>query len=251
MKALNLFGFYLILGISVAQAQYGNPNYSLQNRKRQAPPPCVDEKFSLFSEMVPLNFDSGRSTVGEDQIEPAKNKISAYLSSHEIELITDVEVTASSSKAPFYTMVNGKKVLDPQSNEKNLSLAKERAVFAEKVITPLKASYPSITFSVAAELAGPDFQPTDLNDRFVTRMTAGYGERVEALFQKHKPSFTDQAVVHSSYDLLDEQKFGNLFQAKFKPFHGIRVVIRGHKRELVKCLENKEKIKPKSGASKQ
>lgn len=251
MKAFNLLAFYLILGISVAQAQYGNPNYSLQNRKRQPPPACVDEKFVLHGEMIPLNFETGRSTVGEDQIEPVKNKVSAYLSSHEIELITDVTVTTSSSKAPFYTTINGKKVLDPQSNEKSLSLAKERMVFAEKVMSSLKASYPNIKFNFAAELAGPDFHPADLNDRFVTRMTAGYGERVESLFQKHKASYTDQAIVQSSYDLLDEQKFGNLFLAKFKPFHGIRLVIQGYKKELVKCLETKEKINPKSGASKQ
>ncbi|WP_408098730.1 hypothetical protein ACJVC5_07395 [Peredibacter sp. HCB2-198] len=251
MKAFNLIGFYLILGISMAQAQYGNPNYSLQNRKRQPPPPCVDEKFVLHAEMIPLNFESGRSTVGEDQIEPVKSKLTSYLTSHEIELVTDVIVTTSSSKAPFYTTVNGKKVLDPQSNEKSLSLAKERATFAEKVLAPLKTSYPKINFQIEAELAGPDFSPTDLNDRFVTKMTAGYGERVEALFQRYKTSFTDQGVVQSSYDLLDEQKFGNLFLVKFKPFHGIRMVIKGHKRELVKCIENKEKITPKPGASKQ
>ena len=250
MKGSLLALFYL-LAISQAHAQYGNPNYSLQNRKKSPPPPCVEEKHLLAGEMLLLGFDSGRSTVGEDQIEPIKTKLTTFLSSPEGQYVTDIEVVSNSSKTPFYKTVNGKKVLDPDSNVKNLSLAKERASFAEKVLASLKASHPKINFVIKGELAGPEFQPMDLNDRFVTRMTPSYGEKLESLYQKHKSAFNDVAFVKSSFDLMDETKYVNFYQAKFKPFHGLRYVIRGYKKELLKCLDPNVPKKPTSGSSKQ
>lgn len=252
MKGVWLFIFYLASCLSTAVWSLDDSSsHSLQNRKRP-PIPCVEEKHVLHSEMFPLNFELERSTVGEDQIGPVKNKLDLLLASSEVEFITDIEVTASSSKAPFFTTAaNGKRVLDPESGEKNLSLAKERAIFAEKVLKGLKESHPKINFIIQAEVGGPDFQPTDLNDRFVTRMTPSYGEKLESLYQKHKSAFNEQALIQSSYDLIDEKKYGNLFQARFKPFHGIRMVVRGHKKELLKCLDKKETSKPKSRSTKQ
>lgn len=252
MKGVFLSIFYLSTCLfTVVWARDDSSSHSLQNRKRP-PLPCVEEKHVLYAEMFPLNFELERSTVGEDQIGPVKNKVTALLASHEAEFITDIEITASSSQAPFFTTAgNGKRVLDPESGEKNLSLAKERASFAEKVLKGLKESHPKINVIVQAELSGPDFRPTDLNDRFVTRMTPSYGEKLESLYQKYKTAFNDQALIQSSYDLIDEKKYGNLFLAKFKPFHGIRMVVRGHKRELMKCLDKKEINKAKSRSTKQ
>lgn len=250
MKGFAIVCFYLLV-FSMAHAQYGNPNYSLQNRKKAPPPPCIEEKHLLQGEMIQLNFDLGRSTVGEDQIEPIKTKLTTFLSSPDAQYVTDIEVVSSSSKTPFYKTENGKKVLDPDSNQKNLALAKERAAFAEKVLAPLKSSHPKINFTIKGELAGPEFQPMDLNDRFVTRMTLSYGERLESLYQKNKTAFNDVAFVKSSFDLMDETKYVNLYQAKYKPFHGIRFVIRGYKKELLKCLDPNDSKKPTPGSSKQ
>jgi hypothetical protein len=216
---------------------------------------CIDEKVTLYSEFVPTSFDEGRSTVGQDQVEPIESKISDFIKSHPEMIVTDVSVTSSSSKTPFHITVNGKKIIDPESNQKNLSLARERALFAEKVMKEIKSSnslLSSVNFETKAELAGPDFEPIDLNDRFVTRMTPGYFERVEALYKKYQKEFNNLALKNSFSDLLDEKQFVNLYQAKFKPFHGFRVNIQGHIKEQMKCrdLSNSESSK-NSGSSKQ
>lgn len=68
-------------------------------------------------------------------------------------------------------------------------------------------------------------------------MTPGYVERVEAMYQKHEKLFKEQALKNSPMDLMNEKEFVNLYQAKYKPFQGFRVHIRGHKKEEMKCLE--------------
>ncbi len=201
---------------------------------------CVEEKLTLYSEFVPTSFDEGRSTVGADQIEPVKTKIIHFVKSNPEMVVTDISVTASSSKTPFHTLIGGKKMIDPKSDERNLSLASERALFASKVLNEVKTSnvqLSRITFETKAALAGPDFDQADLNIRFVTKMTPGYLERVEAIYKKHEKLFKEEALKNSPMDLLDEKEFVNLYQAKYKPFQGFRIHIRGHKKEDMKCLE--------------
>ena len=201
---------------------------------------CIDEKVTLYSEFVPTSFDEGRSTVGADQIEPVKVKIMNFVKSNPELIVTDISVTASSSKTPFNTVIGGKKVIDPKSDERNLSLASERALFAGKVLNQIKSStiqLSGISFETKAELSGPDFDQAELNTRFVTKMTPGYLERVEAMYKSHEKIFKEQALKNSPMDLLDEKEFVNLYQAKYKPFQGFRIHIRGHKKEEMKCLE--------------
>lgn len=230
-----------------------DPEYS---PTKNIPKECVDDKVTLFNEFVPTNFDEGRATVGHDQVEPVKGKIMNFIKSNPEMIVTDITVTSSSSKTPFHTTVAGKKVIDPMSNEKNLSLAKERASFAEKVLNDIKSSSSqlgAINFVTKAELAGPDFDPMDLNDRFVTRMTPGYLEKVESMYKKFQKEFKDQALKESAAELLDEKQFVNLYQAKYKPFQGFRINIKGFKKEEMKCLElsNIESSRAKSKSSKQ
>jgi glycerol-3-phosphate cytidylyltransferase-like family protein/cytidylate kinase len=225
--------------------------------RKSIPKECKEEKLVLYSEFLPTSFDEGRSTVGNDVVEPIKQKITSFIQANPEMIVTDVSVTSSSSKTPFHTMVAGKKVIDPKSNEKNLALAQERANFAEKVMNEIKNSgtqLKNINFVSKAELAGPEFEPMDLNDRFVTRMTPGYIERIEAVYQKNKKLYEEQALKTSSNDLLDEKQFVNLYQAKFKPFQGFRIVINGYKKEEMKCLElvdDSTKPGSKSTATKQ
>lgn len=214
-----------------------DPHY---NPAKNIPKECVEEKVSLHSEFVPTNFDEGRNTVGRDQVEPIKTKILAFIKGNPGMILTDVVVTSSSSKTPFNITIAGKKMIDPNSNAKNLSLAKERALFAENVLTEIKESSSQLShvnFLTAFELAGPDFDSMDLNDRFVTRMTPGYLERLDALFQRYKKLYEEQAYKTSAQDLMNEKEFVNLYQAKYKPFQGFRIHIKGYKKEDMKCLD--------------
>lgn len=167
---------------------------------------------------------NGRTTVGRDQVEPLKAKIIAFIKNNPEMILTDVI----------------KKMRDPNSDAKNLSLAKERAQFAENVMSEIKSSSSQlshINFLITVELAGPDFDSMDLNERFVTRRTPDYLERLDALFQRYKKIYIEQALKNSANDLMDEKEFVNLYQAKYKPFQGFRVHIKGYKKEDMKCID--------------
>jgi len=215
---------------------------------------CVDEKKILFSEFMQTEIDAGRTTVGQDQVEPVKQKIVTFLKSNTDMIVTDVSVTASSAKTPFYTTVAGKKKVDPKSNEKNLTLASDRSLFVAKALTSIKSSdtqLSHINMSVRAELAGPDFVMMDLNDRFVTKMSPGYLQRIKAFYNQHSKAFKEQALINAPEDLLDEKKFSNLYQAKYKPFEGYKIQIQGYIKSEMKCLDKPSVNSSKSGSSKQ
>ena len=97
----------------------------------QKPPPipCVEEKLTLYSEFVPVNFEEGRSTVGADQVGPVKAQIQNFIGANPNMIISEISVTSSSSRIPFYI---SKGVIDPHSDRRNLDLAKQRADFAKK-----------------------------------------------------------------------------------------------------------------------
>lgn len=208
--------------------------------RKNIPKECIDEKVVLHSEFFPTSFDANRTTVGEMEIDPIKSKVLSVVKGNAEIIVTDVEILSTSSKTPFYKVVAGKKVIDPESNDRNLSLAKQRAAFAEKVFKSLKSSdqkFKYINFKTKGQLSGPDFQPIDLNSRFVTRMTPGYLQKLDALFRKNQKLFEEVALKKSAEDLLDEKKYSNLYQAKFKPFQGFRLRIIGFKKEDMVCLE--------------
>jgi hypothetical protein len=207
---------------------------------KDKPAPCVEEKMILYSEFVPLNFDEGRSTVGAEQLDPVKAKIQKFISSNPNMVITDVSVVSSSSKTPFHKLVGGKKVIDPESDQKNLALAQERAVFAQKALDEIKASRPELS-KVKCEtkpvLAGPDFTPTDLNNRFVTKMTPDYENKVRQMYKEFQEILSKDALIKSPEELLKEERFSNLYQVKYKPYQGFRINISGYKKESMKCTE--------------
>lgn len=220
---------------------------------RQVPIECKEDKDSLAQFFIPTDFEN-RTTVGEDQVMPLKNKIQEFLKMNSELIVTEIQIVASSSKTPFYLIQNGKKLIDPKSREKNLTLAQERAFFAKKVLSKLKASdsqFAKINLDFKAALSGPEFEPINLNERFVTRMTPGYLERIEALYEKHKKEFQDKALKSSAMDLLDEKQFTNLYQAKFKPFQGYRLSFWGYKKEAMKCSGNTQEKKTFNRSSKQ
>lgn len=205
------------------------------------PKECIEEKITLYSEFVPTNFDEGRSTVGKDQLDPVKEKISSFISAHPEMIVTDVSVTSSSSKTPFHITVAGKKKIDPESDKRNLALAEQRSGFASQALSEIQKSSSALTkvnFTTKAELAGPDFTPTDLNTRFMTKMTKGYKEKIQALYEENKKIYEEQALTKSAEELMDDKKFVNFYQAKYKPFQGFRIAISGYKKEQMKCSDH-------------
>ena len=214
--------------------------------KKPEPKPCeIQVTESMF---VPLNFDEGRATVGADQVEPVKKAINDFMAQNNKLNVSSVQVTSNSSRTPFYISVGGKKVIDPKSDEKNLELAKQRSAFAEKALSELKSSQErlaSATLETKFSLAGPAFDAKDLNNRFVTKQTPGYQEKVKEYFNANKNVLLNQAVIKSPEELLNQNRFTNLYQVKYKPFQGFRIVITGT--DTRKCEEDKKAEDKKSG----
>jgi hypothetical protein len=221
---------------------------------RRAIEQCQEKKEILYSEFVPTSFDVGRMKVGLDEVEPVKKKIADFITNTPQVIISDIVVVTGASRTPFYKVENGKKIIDPTSEERNFLVASERSMFMNRALNEIKASRSEnsrINFVSKAELAGPAFEATDLNERFVTKMTPGYRERVEATYQQNKKLYEEQALKTSADDLMNENNFVNLYQVKFKPFHGFRVLISGYKKENLKCQGPSSKSKSVPSATKQ
>lgn len=201
---------------------------------------CVDLKIDLFAEFVPASFDD-RDRVGLDVVEPVKTKLLELIKKDPNTKITDIAVTSFSAKAPYYIKdTTGKSIIDEKSNDKNLTRAQERGSFVEKIFEDLKKSSSEIreiSFTIDSSLGGPDFSPIDLNERFVTKMTSDYMDRIEALYKKNIKKYEEEALEKSSENLYNEKIYVNLYQAKFKPFHGYRIIVKGFKKDQMKCLD--------------
>jgi hypothetical protein len=184
-----------------------------------AVPVCKEETVTLLEEFVPTDFDKHRKTVGKDQVDPLIQKASTYILNQPDTVVSQIFVSSQVARAPYYTTVGKKRVLDPKSDEINANLARQRAEFAQTALIE-NFKMKKISIVVESKLAGPEFSPFDLNLRFVTPETQGYKEQLEKLAK-------DQKI-----DLKELEKETNLYHAKFKPFQGFRMTLTGYK----KCL---------------
>ena len=242
--------FYFLVWLIAVGANAQTDDYALKNKISDS---CQEDSKLLHHEFIPIDFDKGRSTIGADQVEPVKIILQNFVRDHADAVITDIEIISSSAKTPFYITQGKKKVLDPKSDEKNLMLAKERISFVEKSFEEIKksSSFEKVKLHSRAMLSGPDFTAKDLNDRFVTHMTPDYEEKVESMYQLHKTDFEEIANKKSSKDLLKQDQFVNLYQAKFKPFLGFKISIKGYNKQEMKCLTPANKKTNSSNSSKQ
>lgn len=214
-------------------------SYGVFAQPEDWPLECLEQKFH-HSEFFALDFDERRSETGINQVLPVKNKIQDFVNSHPHINFTDINISASSSKAPLYINVGGRKLIDPQSDAKNMALAQDRARYASQVLKELKAAsslLSTVNVSASAVLAGPDFTPTDLNYRFVTKQSPEYGKQLKELYAELKEPLEKEALIKSEKEFMDDPRFSNLYQAKYEPFQGFIVSISGHK----KCRESKTK----------
>lgn len=214
---------------------------------------CVEDIGILYSEFVPLNFDEGRSEVGGAQTDPVKDKIKAFILANPNLVITDVSVTSNSSRTPFYkTGPKGKKIIDPDSDKRNTNLASERSRFAARALDDLKNSSSelgAVNFETKFTLAGPAFNPSDMNNRSITKQSPGYEKKITEIYNANKELLQSEALVMSASELMDQKKFSNLYQAKYKPFQGFKIIISGHKKDMSKCGDKSGGISTKGSSS--
>jgi hypothetical protein len=221
--------------------------------------PCVEEIKVLHSEFVPMNFEEGSSTVKSSEIKPVKQKIEDFISSHSNLVITNIDVTSSASKTPFYKTEGSKKVYDKEySDGKNLALSESRANFAQTALDSIKSGHPELAeakYTTVGAINGPDFDKDDLSDREVTSKDPKYKAQVEKLYTQYKEMLAKDAMIKSSQELLDTKRFTNLYEAKYKPYQGFKIVISGYSKEARKCgdkdkdVDPVNKVKPKDNTT--
>lgn len=201
--------------------------------------PCVEEIQVLHEEFVPLNFAEGSSTVGNQQVKPVKQKIEEFVRSRPGLQITDIQVTSSSSKTPYMKTVNGKRIYDKEySDQENLKLANKRAGFANTALESVMAAYPELKeakISTSGAINGPDYSAEDAASREITNKDPAYKAKVEALYQEHKDMLAKDAMIKSSSDLMNAERFANLYDVKYKPYQGFKIVIKGYSKSSRKC----------------
>lgn len=218
------------------------------------PKDCVDEKKVLHQEFIRTSIYGDRFKVGLDEVEPVRKSLSDFLKANAELIITDIDVSANVAKLPTFMTVKGRQVIDPKSSEINRAVAKDRSEFLQKMFEGLKGSYSflgKVNLTVKGVLSGPEFSPMDLNERFVTHMTPDYIDRVNAAFTTHKKIYNEVALMPTSEELTQESKFATLFEAKYKPFQGYRIIVKGYRKEEMKCLVKDQKTSPRSKTSKQ
>jgi len=231
MNKLLLSSFIYLLSASVS-AQTATPEV------------CVENKQILLNELVPLQLNGAKTTIGIDETLPVKALIEQYIVGNPGTTITDVEVISSSSKIP----ANKKKPKDEINAKKNMDIAQQRSEFVGKSLKEIQTTRPSLSkvrFSTSAVLAGPEFDVLDLNTRWMSRdMTPGYKEMLQELYKNNK-NFYEEAFIKSPDELLT---YPTLFEAKFKPFQGFRVLISGFNKKESKCADTtgKTKVTPSS-----
>jgi len=206
---------------------------------------CEGDKPSIYTSVLPLDFERDRSTVGRDQVGQVKDVVLDFAKSNPSISLKSITVTSMTPKAAFYTTVKGKKVIDPKSDERNLSLAKQRSDFALKALNEIRnehAQFKEVEVSTRGVLSGPEFDDEDLNTRFVTNMTPGYAEKVKAIFEQNKALYENNVMIYSTRELVDEKIYSNLYHVKFAPFNALKVSIIG-------CKKLKVQKRPKKHSS--
>jgi hypothetical protein len=224
---------------------------------------CDPELQLVHAELIPLSLED-KSTVGKDQALPVVQKIIELLKKRTDLEEVEVEVTAQSARLPFYKLLGGKNVIDPQSETRAEQLAQERSGFIqsawqEKKFRPTHLK--RLDFKTSGKLAGPPFKSIDLNgrmlksmipdqnvsERLVLKENPNYEAKIIQLYRQHQAMYLEEGLISSYSELMDEKRFDNYYLAKFKPFHGFRLSIHGKQ----KCDLKRFAPVPGGDASKQ
>lgn len=194
-----------------------------------------DEKTEeiLHQEFIPTAFGVKSRTLDKKDAEAVMKAIEKFKHSAPKAEISRLELLtcASDYRLPPITLT------DKKINE-HWYLAKERN---DMVMKELEKNF-KLPVTGQARVCGPEFEPTDLNDRFVTKES---GTIYEARFQQllKDPVFVQQLKEEASIENGEVLKslYPSAFLAKYKPFQGIRLSVWGMvKQSQVQKIEAKK-----------
>jgi hypothetical protein len=206
---------------------------------KSEPKECVEEITVLHEEFVPMNFAEGVATAGNDQVKKVKQRVEDYVSRSGGVKITDVEVVSSSSKTPYRKSVGGKLVFEKEySDAKNLELANRRAGFANSSLASVIQAQPELKdakYSASGAINGPDYSEADAALKNITNKDPDYKAKVEAFYQENKEMLLKDSMIKSSAELMDAERFTNLYDVKYKPYQGFKITVKGFSKATRKC----------------
>lgn len=200
----------------------------------------ASEKISdeiLFKKLIPTSFGIKGRTIDTKDAEAVLKEINNFKSINPTaEFYIDLLICTSDFELPQASITNRK-------IDEHLQLAKERSkMIKEELLKVL-----SIPIVVVAKICGPVYTKDDLNDRFVTKESNTFASKFESL--KKTEGFLDQlreeALIENPDSLVG--LYPTIFLAKFKPFQGVRLLIKGK----LKRAEQVEKIKAQPSSKNQ
>ena len=187
----------------------------------------------IFKKLIPTSFGIKSRTIDKKDAESVIKEIEQFkLSNPTAEISIDVLTCTSDYELPPVSLTD-KKI------DEHLQLGLERSLMIKNELIKL-----SIPFVIDTKICGPVFKKDDLNDRFVTKESKTFATKFEAL--KKTEGFLDQlreeALIEDPETLMELHS--TLFLAKFKPFQGIRLLIKGKVKQATKV--EKLKVQPSS-----
>lgn len=207
---------------------------------------CFTEEKLLSTDFVRADQDAGKSELSSNESEMFKSKLNEIIKNKQNEgyTVTGVQVIGVASKA-------WSSLKDEQTaKSKNLFLASQREKVAKGLISDFKID--GIEMTTGHELAGPGY--TQSKDVPLAKLDLS-DKNVESMYNQ---LINDNGVNHLYYvginSLDDYKKFlkesneqasnnpndkgvNNMYQLKYRPFQGFKIVIKGHKSNKVPCNE--------------
>lgn len=183
----------------------------------------ASKESAILKSFVPTAFGIKSRTIDVKEAEKVLKLIQDFKINNPQTRILGIELLTCTSdyKLPQASVTNRK-------TDEHIQLAKERhMMIAEHLVRSLK-----LPVSGEARVCGPEYSAEFLNDRFVTIQSGAiFHERFKALIQSEGfvQKLKEEALVDDP-ELL-KRIYPTPFLARFKPFQGVRVFIKGEVKE--------------------
>lgn len=196
-------------------------------------PTGASEKI-IFKKFIHTSFGIKSRTIDKKDAEAVLKEIEKFkVDNPDAEIHIDILTCTSDFELPQVTITHKKA-------DEHLQLAVERnAMIKSELLKYLK-----IPVTMIAKICGPEFNKEDLNDRFVTKESKTFAEKYEKLKNTagYQEKLKEEALLENPETVMDF--YPTIFLAKFKPFQGIRLLIKGKLKETEKV--EKINLKPSS-----
>jgi hypothetical protein len=207
---------------------------------------CYTEQKILLTDFIRTDFDAGVTSLNISEENVLQQKLQEIVKMKQSDgfTITEVQLIGIASRA-WSSLPDAEAAKD-----KNLVLAKAREDVAKKIVQNFTTD--KISYTTGHELAGPDYKKSsdlslinqEANDQNLQKL---YNQLIAdnginhldfvgiKSFEEFK-SFVGEANQKAKTNSNDKG-VRNIYDAKYRPFQGFKVVIKGHKATQIPCKE--------------